>query len=131
MFCGYHNHTGEFKKDDGKTYWDLFAERTSKDVVLQQDCGWSAEAGFSPVELIKRYPGRTKVTHFKPQVLKADEGKKKPILGEDSVDWAAVLAACREFGGTEWITIEQERYLSGVTPMECTKMSLDGLKKLL
>lgn len=131
MFCGYHNHTGEFKKDNGKTFWDLFAERTTKDVVLQQDCGWTAEAGFSPVELIKRYPGRTKVTHFKPQVLKADEGKKKPILGEDSVDWAAVLAACREFGGTEWITIEQERYLNGATPMECTKMSLEGLKKLL
>ena len=38
MYCGYHNHTGEFKKDGAKTYWQLFAERTSPDVVLQQDC---------------------------------------------------------------------------------------------
>jgi sugar phosphate isomerase/epimerase len=130
LYCGYHNHTGEFAKDGDKTYWDLFAERTSKDVVLQQDCGWSATAGQNPAELIKRYPGRTKVTHFKPAVLGNDKSKK-PILGEDSVDWAGVLAACREYGGTEWITIEQEEYLEGKSPMECTELSLAGLKKLL
>jgi sugar phosphate isomerase/epimerase len=130
LYCGYHNHTGEFKKDNGKTYWDLFAERTSNDVVLQQDCGWSAAAGYNPVELIKRYPGRTKVTHFKPAVI-GDDKSKKPILGQDSVDWAAVLAACREFGGTEWITIEQELYPDGKSPMVCTEESLKGLRKLL
>lgn len=130
MFCGYHNHTGEFKKDGGKTYWDLFAERTSKDVVLQQDCGWTAAAGLDPVELIARYPGRTKVTHFKPAVLGEDKSKQ-PILGGDSVNWAAVLEACRTQGGTEWITIEQEQYLPEKSPMECTRMSLAGLKKLL
>ena len=32
MATGYHNHVNEFKNTDGgKTYWDLFAERTSKD----------------------------------------------------------------------------------------------------
>ncbi len=130
MFCGYHNHTREFAKDGDKTYWDLFAERTSKDVVLQQDCGWSAAAGYNPVELIKRYPGRTKVTHFKPTVLDKDKATKKPILGQDSVDWAAVLAACRQFGGTEWVTVEQELYPDGKSPMECTELSLAGLKKI-
>lgn len=130
MFCGYHNHTGEFKKDGGKTFWDLFAERTNKDVVLQQDCGWSAAAGYNPVELIKKYPGRTKVTHFKPAVI-GDDKSKKPILGQDSVDWAAVYAACVEHGGTEWVTLEQEQYPDGLTPMESTRRSFAGLKKLL
>lgn len=129
MFCGYHNHMGEFKKDGDKTYWDLFAERTSKDVVLQQDCGWSAAAGNNPAELVRRYPGRTKITHFKPTVVK-DEPGKKAILGQDSVDWVAVLAACREAGGTEWVTVEQETYPDGKSPMECTALSLAGLKKI-
>lgn len=129
MYCGYHNHTHEFTKVDNTTYWHLFAERTSKDVVLQQDCGWSAAAGYNPADLIKLFPGRTKITHFKPTVLKGDTDKK-PILGEDSVNWKAVLAACREFGGTEWVTVEQEVYLPGKTPMECTEMSLAGLKKI-
>lgn len=130
MACGYHNHTSEFKKDGDKTYWDLFAERTTKDVVLQQDCGWTAAAGLDPVEIMKRYPGRMKSTHFKPTVLKGAEGKKA-ILGQDSVDWAAVYAGCCEFGGTEWVTVEQETYPDGKTPMECTALSLAGLKKLI
>lgn len=130
MACGYHNHEGEFKKDGDKTYWDLFAERTVKEVVLQQDCGWTAHAGLSPVELIKRYPGRTKTTHFKPTVV-GDNKDKKPILGEDSVDWASVYAACCDFGGTEWVTVEQEYYPDGKSPMECTALSLAGLKKII
>lgn len=130
MACGYHNHTSEFKKDGDKTYWDLFAERTGQDVVLQQDCGWTAAAGLDPVEIMKRYPGRMKSTHFKPTVLKGAEGKKA-ILGQDSVDWAAVYAGCCEFGGTEWVTVEQETYPDGKTPMECTALSLAGLKKVI
>lgn len=129
MYCGYHNHKHEFTKDGDKTYWDLFAERTSKDVVLQQDCGWSADAGYNPVDLIKRYPGRTKVTHFKPTVVGGDK-TKKAILCEDSVDWVAVLKACREFGGTEWVTLEQEVYPDGKSPMECTALSMAALKKI-
>ena len=129
MYCGYHNHTHEFTKVGDTTYWDLFAQRTSKDVVLQQDCGWSAAAGYNPAELVRRYPGRTKITHFKPMVAK-DQPGRKPILGQDSVDWAAVLAACREAGGTEWVTVEQESYPDGKSPMECTALSLAGLKKI-
>lgn len=129
MYCGYHNHTHEFKKDGDKTYWDLFAERTVKEVVLQQDCGWTAAAGLNPVELIKRYPGRTKVTHFKPTVV-GDDKSKKPILGQDSVNWSEVLVACKEYGGTEWVTVEQEVYPDGKSPMEATELSLKGLKKI-
>ena len=131
LWCGYHNHTHEFDKDpSGKTYFDLFAERTSKDVVLQQDCGWTAAAGYDPVEMMKRYPGRMKITHFKPTVVKNEAGKKG-IIGEDSVNWPAVLAACREVGGTEWITLEQEAYPDGKSPMECTALSFAALKKIL
>ncbi len=129
MYCGYHNHTHEFTKTGDTTYWHLFAQRTSNDVVLQQDCGWSAAAGYNPVDLIKLFPGRTKITHFKPTVV-GDDKSKKPIIGEDSVDWAAVLAACRQVGGTEWVTVEQEAYLPGKSPMECTELSLKGLKKI-
>lgn len=129
MFCGYHNHKSEFKKDGDKTFWDLFAERTSKEVVLQQDCGWSAAAGLNPADLVRRHPGRTKIPHFKATVVNNEAGKK-PILGQDSVDWVAVLAACREVGGTEWVTIEQEIYPDGKSPMECTELSLAGLKKI-
>lgn len=133
MACGFHNHTAEFKKDGDKTFWDLFAERTVKDVILQQDCGWTAEAGFDPVAYVSRYPGRTRTVHFKPTVVSAEKENKakKAILGQDSVDWKAVFTACSSVGGTEWIIIEQETYPDSKTPMECTRQSYEGLKKIL
>jgi len=130
MACGYHNHKGEFNKDGDKTYWDLFAERTSRDVILQQDCGWTAAAGQDPVAYVRKYPGRSRTVHFKPTVLEGTVGKKA-ILGQDSVDWAAVYAACAAVGGTEWVVVEQETYPDGKTPMECTRASLEGLRALV
>ena len=129
MACGYHNHTKEFgKRDDGKTWWELFAERTSPEVILQQDVGWTVTAGLDPVQFIKKYPGRTRTTHFKPAAITPD---RRPILGQDSVDWTAVITACRDVGGTEWMTVEQETYEKGRSPMECTALSLAGLRKIL
>ena len=130
MACGYHNHTGEFKTDGGKTFWDLFAERTTNDVILQQDCGWTMAAGFDPVAYVRKYPGRTRTVHFKPTVREGDAGKKA-IFGQDSVDWPAVYAACTSVGGTEVIVLEQEVYPDGKTPMACTRESFAGLKQLL
>jgi sugar phosphate isomerase/epimerase len=128
--CGYHNHTAEFKKDGDKTYWDLFAERTGKDVVLQLDVGHAAAAGVDPVGLIKKHPGRTGTTHFAPHAGKGETGKKA-IIGQDSIDWKGCIAACRQVGGTEWYVLEQESYPDGKSPMECTEMSLAGLKKIM
>lgn len=128
LACGYHNHTHEFRKDGDTSYWELFAQRTSQDVVLQQDVGWTTAAGEDPVALIRKYPGRSKIIHCKPAVV---GGQGRPIIGEDSVKWREIFEACVDVGGTEWYTIEQEAYLPGVSPMECVKLSLAGLKKIL
>ncbi len=130
MACGYHNHVAEFKKDGEKTFWDLFAERTTRDVILQQDCGWTHFAGMDPVAYVKKYPGRTRTVHFKPTVRPADAGRKA-ILGLDSVDWPGVYEACSSVGGTEWIVVEQETYPDGKTPMQCTRESLEGIRRIV
>jgi sugar phosphate isomerase/epimerase len=129
MATGYHNHVNEFKTDGGKTFWDLFAERTTKDVILQQDCGWTMAAGQDPAAYIRKYPGRTRTTHFKPTVREGDTGKKA-IFGQDSVDWKSVYEACQSVGGTEWVVIEQEVYPDGKSPMDCTRESLAGFKAM-
>jgi sugar phosphate isomerase/epimerase len=130
MATGYHNHTKEFARDGEKTFWDLFAERTSNDVILQQDCGWTAAAGLDPAAYVRKYPGRTRTTHFKPYAPN-DDPVKKPILGQDGVDWAAVYEACASVGGTDWIVVEQEIYPDGKSPMDCTRESLAGLRAIL
>ena len=56
---------------------------------------------------------------------------EKAIFGQDSVDWKSVYAACTTAGGTEWIVLEQEVYPDGKSPMDCTRESFAGLKRLL
>ncbi len=131
MACGFHNHKGEFATDGGKTHWDLFAGRTTPDVILQLDCGWATMAGLDPGDLIRKHPGRTRSTHFKPVVLPQHAQSRKPLLGEDSVDWAAVYAACVSVGGTDWVVLEQEEYPDGRSSMDCTRQSLSGLTQVV
>jgi sugar phosphate isomerase/epimerase len=130
LFTGHHNHTQEFQvdKETGKTYFDLFAERTSKDVVIQQDMGHTMAAGVDPIAIVKKYSGRVKTTHIKNRPAKSTG--KKPFVGEDNFDWMAYVIACQE-NGTEWLTLEQEEYPDGKTSLECTKISLDGLKNVI
>jgi sugar phosphate isomerase/epimerase len=130
MACGYHNHSHEFAKVGDSNHWEVFAKRTSKDVILQIDFGWAAVAGQDCPDLVKRYAGRTRVVHLKPTVVKNEAGKKA-IFGQDSVPWGPIIAACREFGGTEWFTLEQEVYPDGKSPMESTALSATALKQAL
>ena len=132
MACGYHNHKKEFDKPAGsdKTYWDLFAEGTNQDVILQMDCGWTMASGLDPAAYISRYPGRSKTVHFKPTVKEGDT-TKKAIFGQDSVDWPSTIAACVSEGGTEWFVVEQEVYPDNRPPIDCTRDSLAGLRAMM
>ncbi len=130
MFCGYHNHTGEFGKLDNKTYFEWFAENTRPEVILQQDCGWSYYAGQNPVALMKKYPGRFRTVHIKPAVTQNDVEGKKGILGQDSVPWKPIFQACRDIGGTRWMVLEQEVYPDGKSPKQCVTESFAVMKKL-
>ncbi|MCU0780938.1 MAG: sugar phosphate isomerase/epimerase [Akkermansiaceae bacterium] len=130
MACGYHNHAHEFDKVGDTNHWEIFAKRTSKDVILQIDFGWSAVAGQDGPDLVKRHPGRCQVVHLKPTVVKKEAGKKA-IIGQDSVDWPAIIKACREHGDTQWLTLEQEAYPDGKSPMECVALSFAALAKMV
>lgn len=128
MHTGYHNHKPEMLGEAGKTPWDVIGAGTSQSVVLQQDVGWTEVAGKKPVDFIKAYPGRTIVTHYKASA--PEEGNKEdPIIGKDTTDWKALIAANRSVGGTLWLTVEQEVYPAGMTPMQSVEASLKGLQK--
>lgn len=131
LFCGHHNHTDEFKKEGDTTYWDLFAQRTPKEVILQNDLGWTFKAGQDVVDTIKRYPGRTRSAHMKAKLPKDAPADKKPFVGQDMMDWKSIITALDTVGGVEWFVIEQEDYPDGMAPMDAVKMSFEGLKKVL
>jgi sugar phosphate isomerase/epimerase len=125
MRVGYHNHTKDFNRIDGEYWWNRFADQTSKDVILQFDTGNASEMeGVTPQSLIKRNAGRTVSMHVKPF------SKKDPnaYLGNDELDWPAIMAAAEQDGGIEWYIIEYEK--EGVPPLEALKANLEAFKKL-
>lgn len=125
MRVGYHNHMTDFNRIDGEYWWNLFADRTTKDVILQFDTGNASEvAGVPVIDLIRRNAGRTVSMHVKPF------SKKNPdaYLSADELDWPAIMTAAESAGGIEWYIIEYER--EGVPPLESLKANFDSLKKL-
>lgn len=123
---GYHNHTTDFNKLDGEFWWNRFADATSKDVVLQFDTGNASEKeGVDVVQVLKRNPGRVKSMHVKP----FSRAKPDAFIGEDELDWPAIMTAAENVAGVELYIIEYERE-TGRPPIEDLKANLLRFKKL-
>ncbi|MBD1584479.1 sugar phosphate isomerase/epimerase family protein [Pseudoalteromonas sp. S16_S37] len=132
MQIGYHNHQHEFAQHEGATFWDFIAENTSPNVVLQQDVGWTSFAGQDPVAYIKKYPNRTKTTHYKVVIPKENSDNLSPIIGlNNGIDWPNLTKTLYEQGGVEWIVLEQEHYPEGLSPLQSVALSKQNLDKIL
>jgi sugar phosphate isomerase/epimerase len=130
LLTGYHNHAPEFDAYKGSTFWDFIASNTDDRVIMQLDAGWATVAGKDAAAYIRKYPGRTLATHIKAGLPEGTTGKKT-ILGQDVADWAAVVTAAREVGGTQWLVVEQEEYPEGMTPLQSVEASVDGLREIM
>jgi sugar phosphate isomerase/epimerase len=124
MRVGYHNHGYEFKPIEGELPWDIFADNTSKDVILQLDTGNCSRTGADALHFLKRNAGRTVTLHVKPY----SATNEKAFLGEDDIDWKQAFEICESSGGIEWYIIEYE--VEGIPPLEALKMNLDNMRKM-
>ncbi len=122
---GYHNHTTDFNRLGGEYWWNLFADQTTKDVILQFDTGNASEReGVNVIELIRRNPGRTASMHVKPFSKKTPDA----YLGDDELNWKEIMTAAESVGGIEWYIIEYER--EAVPPLESLGANLKKFKAM-
>ena len=131
---GYHNHAEEFSAFKSHTLWDQIAVSTSNSVVMQLDAGWANVAGKNPSLVVRKHPGRTDSIHYKAKLTnkeKVNNTGKRPIIGEDSINWGELIKANREVGATRWIIVEQEDYPEGLKPLEAVALSKKGLDDFL
>lgn len=62
----YHNHTLEWRRDQGEYLAETLLKNTDPNWVwLQMDAGWAACEGIDPVAFVKQYPGRVELMHVK------------------------------------------------------------------
>jgi sugar phosphate isomerase/epimerase len=127
MRVGYHNHDVEFRPLEGQLPFEILAENTSKDVILQFDVGAAISAGADPVAWIKRYPGRTVLMHVKDYSKDPAKGFRV-LLGEGDAPWKEIFQAAESVGGVEVYIIEQEG--SALPPLETVERCLKNWRKL-
>jgi sugar phosphate isomerase/epimerase len=125
---GYHNHTIEFQRFEERTALEVFLKNTVPEVIIQLDIGHIMRAGLSAddvLEYVKLAQGRLATIHLKEYSSK----DKNALIGEGEIKWKELFKLCETVGETEWYIVEQEAYK--YSPMECIKMDLENLKRML
>lgn len=98
---GYHNHSKEFEKIDGKYILDMIAEGTSDDVILEVDVFWVAYAGEDPYSYVEKLGKRVELVHMK----QIDAQKENVILSAGDIDFKKVVASAKY---AKYFVVEQE-----------------------
>jgi sugar phosphate isomerase/epimerase len=124
MLVGYHNHTTEFKANDGELGWDTFYSNTKKEVIMQLDVGNAIHGGVDPLPYLYKYPERATTVHVK----EFSKTNAKALIGEGDVSWKAFFALCKAVGGTEWYIVEYES--DAYPPLESVEKCLKNLRRL-
>lgn len=122
---GYHNHAFEFQFIENRIPFSLMLDCLTTDVEIQLDMGWVYTAGCDGAAYVRSLPGRIKTVHIK--AFKPND--EYALVGEDTIPWQQVFAACEEVGGTEWYIVEHENYKEH-TPMECVRRIRNNLRDM-
>jgi sugar phosphate isomerase/epimerase len=104
----YHNHDFEFDTfgTDRPAYFDFVERLDPALVALELDLFWVVVAGYDPVDVFDRYPGRFPMWHVKDGTGTGDD-VTQTVVGDGQIDWPRIFAAS-ETSGLEHAFIEAD-----------------------
>ena len=102
---GFHNHDCDHLTtvDGSKTVFDFLFENTGDDYMLMIDTGNTQGGDADPIELVKKYPHRTQIAHFKGY---SSEKKYLTPVWEAEIDSDELIRTLVEDGDAEIFSIE-------------------------
>jgi len=122
----YHNHSFEFKEENGRWLFDSLLEAADpENVKLEVDIYWVLHGGVEPADFIRKHGERVAMLHMKD--MAADDKSYAPV-GTGILDFPSVITAARE-SGIKWFVVEQDRIKR--PPMEAISISEKNMRKLL
>jgi sugar phosphate isomerase/epimerase len=130
MKFAYHNHTPEFRSENGVLFYDELMRQTDPaKVAMELDCGWAAAAGQKPVELLTRYSTRIVMLHIKDFKMGAGANPlpapPSTEMGRGVIDYHPIFAAAKK-ARIEHAFVEQEEF--DIPEMEALKLDADYMK---
>ncbi|MFZ0815965.1 MAG: sugar phosphate isomerase/epimerase [Candidatus Sulfotelmatobacter sp.] len=130
MRFAYHNHTPEFRAENGVMFYDELMRLTDPaKVTMELDCGWAAVAGRNPADLLKRYSTRISMLHVKD--FKMGHGVVPlPVppsteMGHGAIDYRPIFEAAKK-ADINHAFVEQEEF--DMPMMEALKIDADYMR---
>jgi sugar phosphate isomerase/epimerase len=128
----YHNHTAEFRSENGVVFYDELMRATDPAKVrFEMDCGWVVVGGKNPVEYLTRYPRRISMLHVKEFKMSGWTAGSEPPpsteMGRGSIDYRPIFEAAKK-ASIEHAFVEQEEF--DMPAMEALKIDADYLRAL-
>jgi|HubBroStandDraft_1064217.scaffolds.fasta_scaffold07027_6 sugar phosphate isomerase/epimerase len=128
----YHNHTAEFRGENGVVFYDEILRVTDPaKVTFEMDCGWVVVGGARPADYLTRYPSRISMLHVKE--FKMDgwtPGSTPPPsteMGRGTIDYRPIFNAAKN-AHIEHAFVEQEEF--DMPPMDALKIDADYMRAL-
>ncbi len=109
----YHNHDFEFADINGQHGYDILLSNTDKNLVkMEMDLYWVVRAGYDPIELFKKHPGRFPLWHVK-DMDKADKTKNTEV-GNGTVDFKSIFASAKLAGVKHYLVEQENNYMPDI-----------------
>ncbi len=106
----YHNHDFEFADMNGQHGYEILLNNTDKDLVkMEMDLYWVIKAGYDPVTLFKKHPGRFHLWHVK-DMSKLNKAQNTEVCN-GSIDFKTIFANATLSGVKHYIVEQENNYL--------------------
>jgi sugar phosphate isomerase/epimerase len=128
----YHNHTAEFRAENGVVFYDELLRATDPaKVTFEMDCGWVVVGGAKPADYLTRYPSRFSMLHVKDFKMSGWTAGSEPPpsteMGRGTIDYHPIFEAAKKTG-IEHAFVEQEEF--DMPAMEALKIDADYMRAL-
>jgi sugar phosphate isomerase/epimerase len=132
MRFAYHNHTPEFRSENGVLFYDELMRATDPaKVSMELDCGWAVVAGQNPAALLTRYPRRIVMLHVKDFKMTptstVESHPPSTEMGHGTIDYHSIFEAAKK-ASIEHAFVEQEEF--DMPEMEALKIDAEYVRAL-
>jgi sugar phosphate isomerase/epimerase len=127
LAIGYHNHSHELVKLDGKTPMQLLLDKLDSSVWMEIDTYWITHGGGDPAAWIAKVAGRIPCAHLKDMGINNNREQYMMEVGEGNLNWPTILKACK-FAGVKWYIVEQDTCYRD--PFDSLETSLKNLQNM-
>ncbi len=108
LVLGYHNHSLEFRRVEGRLVLEEIYARTDPRFVQGEiDTYWVQHGGGDPVDWCRRLKNRLPLIHLKDYVADAKSQPTYCAVGAGNLNWPEIIRAA-DAAGCQWYIVEQD-----------------------